>query len=280
MDETAKGSQDEGGCAKSTKEAAERTGIFTTGVVSTKEGRKIALFFTGRQHAGENLEDVLRRRARGLRTPIQMCDALSRNLPKDFKVILGNCNAHNRRQYADVVESFPAECRYVLERLAEIYKNDEVARNENMSPEERLKFHQEMSGPIVEKLHLWLTKQIEEKKVEPNSGLGEAITYSLAHWEKLTLFLREPGAPLDNNICEIALKKAIIHRKNSLFFKTEYGAQVGDGFMSLIYTCQLNGVDPFDYLTELQRHSEELAKNPKEWMPWNYRATLERLKGK
>jgi transposase len=61
----------------------------------------------------------------------------------------------------------------------------------------------------------------------------------LKHWEKLTLFLRHPGPPLDNNICERALKKAILHRKNALFYKTVNGAHVGDVFMSLIYTCEL-----------------------------------------
>ena len=92
----------------------------------------------------------------------------------------------------------------------------------------------------------------------------------LKHWEALTLFLREPGAPLDNNLCEQALKKAILHRKNALFYKTENGARVGDLFMSLIHTCNLASANPFDYLTALQEHADEMAKNPGEWMPWNY----------
>ena len=106
-------------------------------------------------------------------------------------------------------------------------------------------------------------------------SLGEAISYMLRHWEKLTLFLRKPGAPLDNNICERALKKAILHRKNCLFFRSEKGAHAGDVFMSLIYTCELCGANPFDYLTELQRHAEELASAPQNWMPWNYRETVD-----
>jgi hypothetical protein len=258
----------------------ERTGVFTTGIVSRKDGRNIALFFTGRKHAGENLSDVLRRRAAELDAPIQMCDALSRNLPKDLKVILANCIAHSRRKFVEVVENFPQECRYVLETLGQVYKNDAIAREAKMSPEERLRFHQDQSAPLMADLDRWLVDQIDGRKVEPNSGLGEAITYAIDHWAKLTRFLKVPGAPLDNNIVERALKKAIIHRNNSLFYKTENGAHVGDIFMSLIYTCQLQGVDPFHYLTELQRHSEELAANPKEWMPWNYRETLSRLKAK
>src|SRR2546425_9730941 len=128
----------------------------------------------------------------------------------------------------------------------------------------------------MEKLHACLTAQLEENRVEPNSGLGQAITYMRKHWEKLTLFLRQTGAPLDNNLCERALKKAILHRKNSLFYKTRNGARVGDLYMSLIHTAELNGADPFDYLNQLQRHAEELKQTPSEWMPWNYRATLAR----
>jgi hypothetical protein len=128
-----------------------------------------------------------------------------------------------------------------------------------------------------EPAHTWCTVQFEERKAEPNSGLGQAISYLLKHWQKLTLFLEKPGVPLDNNIVERALKKAILHRKNSLFYKTRKGAQMGDLFMSLIHTCELNGVNAFDYLTELQRHVEELKQNPSAWMPWNYRETLARL---
>src|SRR6516225_1786014 len=250
----------------------ERTGVFTSGIVSTRQGQRIALFFTGRRHAGENFAQVLAHRAAGLPPPIQMADALSRNFPKlpeKLKVIVGNCNAHARRRFVDVVSNFPEECRYVLESLAEVYGCDAQAEERGLSPEERLHFHQEHSGPVMERLHAWLRAQFAEKKVEPNSGLGSAITYCLKHWERLTLFLRQAGAPLDNNLVERALKKAVLHRKNSLFYKTENGAQVGDLFMSLIHTCELNGANPLDYLVELQKHVEEVAENPSAWMPWN-----------
>jgi len=229
------------------------------------------------RHAGENLKDVLAQRAADLAPPIQMCDALSRNFPSELKTILANCLAHGRRQFVDVAEHFPEECRHVLEALSVIYRNDAIARKRNLSPEARLEFHQAESGPTMEELHTWLSRQLEERLVEPNSGLGGAITYMLKHWKELTLFLRVPGAPLDNNVCERALKKAILHRKNALFYKTANGARVGDLFMSLIYTCELCGANPFDYLTELERHAAELASAPQDWMPWNYRQTLDAL---
>ena len=257
----------------------DRTGVFTSGIVSTSQGGKIALYFTGRQHAGENLGDVLKQRAAELPTPIQMCDALSRNIPKlpaGAQILLAHCMAHGRRQFVEVAANFPENCRYVLEMLGHVYGHDAEARETRMTPEQRLGLHRERSGPVMTELHDWLEAQFAGRKTEPNSGLGKAITYLLRHWQPLTLFLRVAGAPLDNNIAERALKRAVLHRKNALFYRTLHGAQVGDLFMSLIHTCHLRGANSFEYLTELQRHARELAANPAEWMPWSYRQTLDR----
>jgi transposase len=257
----------------------KRTGVFTTGIVSIVGQWKIALFFTGSKHAGENIAQVLKQRAENLPPPIQMCDALSRNMPKlaGVKILLAHCLAHGRRQIVDQAENFPEECQYVLDTLGSVYHNDELARERALPPEERLSFHQEHSAPLLKNLREWMNAQLDGHKTEPNSGLGKALSYLLKHWKKLTLFLSQPGAPIDNNIVERSLKKAILNRKNALFYKTLKGAQVGDLFMSLIHTCELNGVNPFDYLVELQRHKAELAAQPSEWMPWNYRETLLRL---
>lgn len=258
------------------QKASPRTGLFTTGIVSLCAlGRRVALFFTGRKHAGENLRDVLAQRAKELEPPIQMCDALSRNMPAELQTILANCLAHGRRNFVDIVDNFKEECGYVLEALKLVYQNDAEARQQQLSPETRLEFHQTHSRPVLEELRQWLERQIEERLVEPNSGLGQAISYLRRHWEKLTLFLRKAGAPLDNNLCERALKKIILHRKNSYFFLTQNGANVADLYMSLIYTCELNGANPFDYLNELELHAAELAAAPENWMPWNYRLNLE-----
>jgi len=175
-----------------------------------------------------------------------------------------------------VATNFPDECLYVLEVLKDVYKNDAEARSRGFSAEQRLHWHQTQSGPKMAELKSWLTEHIEQRKVEPNSGLGEAIAYMRKHWKALTLFLRHAGAPLDNNICEQALKKAILHRKNAYFYKTQNGARVGDLFMGLIHTCELNKLNPFDYLTQLQKHANELSSKPDSWMPWNYQNMLQR----
>jgi len=247
-----------------------RKGIYTTGIVSKWQNHQIALFMTGNRHAGENLTELLKHRATGLAPPIQMCDAASRNASKEFETILANCLAHARRQFVELVDRFPEDCAYVIEELGKVYHHEAIVKEQGLSPEQRLDYHQQHSGPIMADLQTWCKQQIDENIVEPNSGLGKAIKYMLKHWQKLTRFLQIPGAPLDNNICERALKYAILHRKNALFYKTQRGAYVGDLFMSLIHTCQLAGINPLNYLTWLLKNAQNLEKSPESYMPWNY----------
>jgi transposase len=255
----------------------KRKGVYTTGLIAKLGGNRVALFITGMQHAGENLADLLNQRLAGLPKPIQMCDALAANTKGDLGTIIAHCLTHARRKFVEVVNDFPEECRYLLETLGTVYKND--AATKEMSPPERMAFHQEHSGPLMVELEQWLLAQFSEKQVEPNSGLGRAIQYMTNHWKPLTLFLREPGAPLDNTVAERGLKRAIMHRKNSMFYKTQEGARVGDLYMSLIHTAELNCANPFEYLVALLRNHAFVEENPEEWMPWNYQETLAGLGG-
>lgn len=251
-----------------------RTGVYTSGIIARAQGHDIALFFSGHQHAGENLADVLAHRAEDLPPPIHMCDALSHNQKGVHGTLLAHCLAHARRNFVDVEPAFPEEVRHVLMALRRVYHHDELAREQGLDPQERLSFHQEKSGQIMEDLEVWLRDQMDAKRVEPASGLGKAIGYMLKHWRPLTLFLRVPGAGLDNNIAERALKKVILHRKNALFYRTGHGAEVGDVFMSLTHTAALNRADPFAYLVALLRNVEAVADEPSAWMPWNFRERL------
>ena len=252
----------------------KRKGVFTTGVLAEKGPHRIALYFTGNRHAGENIGDILRNRSPGLGPPIQMCDALSRNIPKEYDTILSNCMAHARRHFVDLIHIFPKKCRYVIKAIGRVYHNDEITRERNLSSLDRLRYHQQHSKPIMEGLRDWFQEQFEHKTVEPNSSLGKAFKYMLNHWEALTRFLEIPGCPLDNNIVERCLKRAVMHRKNSLFYKTDLGAHVGDIFMSIIQTCNLAKVNAFDYLTRILKNSRKVFNNPELWMPWNYQAAL------
>jgi transposase len=190
---------------------SQRKGMFTTAVVARSEDKTIGCFFTGPNHAGENLEDLLSQRMSLLPPPIQMCDASSRNLPGTLKTILANCLTHARRNFVDTLPAFPEQAEHVIESLAQVYHFDDLAKGRNLSAEQRLAFHQENSAPLMQNLKEWLENQLAQNSVEPNSSMGKAIQYMLNHWTPLTLFLRVPNAPLDNNICERVLKQCILH---------------------------------------------------------------------
>lgn len=252
-----------------------RTGTFTTALVCEGAEGKAALYFTGEKHAGENLADVLKMRI-AKEPPIVMFDALSRNVPKGVDILLCNCLAHGRRNFAKIIDTFPEECTHLLIQLGLVYFHDAETRNQGLSPEARLTYHQRMSRPILDELHAWATSTIDSA-AEPNSLLGKALAYLLKHWKALTEFLRTPGAALDNNICERAIKKVVLYRKNSLFYRTENGAAAADIYLSIIHTCELNQVPAFPYLVALLKNADLVLKNPEEWLPWKYKASLAAL---
>ena len=251
--------------------------IFTTAIVAVDADHIIPIFVTGHRHAGENLEQILKERSMDLGPPVQMCDSLSRNIPKSMATILANCLTHGRRKFTDVVEKFPEEVRYVLERMAEVYKNDDFTKQEKMTPSERLAYHQKHSAVVMGRLKKWMIEKLHRKECEENGGLGTAIAYMRRHWKKLVKFLVVAGAPLDNNVCERVLKKCILHRKNSYFYKTYNGARVGDTLMTVIHTAELAGKNAHEYLTAIARHSDDVASRPDAWFPWNYEQTLAAL---
>lgn len=165
----------------------------------------------------------------------------------------------------------------MLDIIAQIYQNDTYCKKEKLTAEQRLQYHKIHSEPLMQTLYIWLNNQLLYDLSEANSGLGQAVNYMLRHWHPLTTFLRVAGAPLDSSWAERAIKIAIRHRRNSLFYRTPRGARVGDCLMSLIYTAQQNQVNPFDYLNALQRNAEKVKANPSAFLPWRYQSALSPL---
>jgi transposase len=256
------------------KDAGERVGIFTTAMVARREGKEIHLFFTGGKHAGENLGLLLDKRDESLEPAMQMSDALSRNFPKNHLTVVTLCLVHARRNFIDCEEAYPDDAMYVISRIALIYKNEKLIKQQEMSDVQRLEYHQKHSRAPMEEIKEFALARLENKDIEKNSPLNQAYRYMIDHWKALTMFLEVPGAPLDNNPAERLIKTAIPHRKNSLFYKTESGAAVGDCLMSLCQTCVANGENPFEFFIALQKNSKHVARNPHLWLPWNYRNTL------
>jgi len=247
--------------------------MFTTGLVVQVGGHTICLYYSGRDHAGETLQSLLLQRQAGLGKPLVMSDALSRNEANETELIRCHCLAHGRRQFSDIAEVFPLECQGALDALKQVFDHEDEARERELDPPARLAYHQAVSGPILDGLKQWLRKQVDDRLVEPNSSLGKAIAYMQSHWEKLTRFLSIPGAPLDNNLVERALKLFIRQRKNSLFFRTEHSASIASVITSLIATCLYAGVNALEYLVALQEHRREVASDPAAWLPWTYAAS-------
>jgi transposase len=252
-----------------------RRGTFTTGVISYYKKYKIYLFYSGKKHAGENMGDLLSQREGDLPPIHYMCDALSRNKPKDTDVILINCLAHARRKFVEVQEFFPEESQYIVNQFAIIYSNDARTKELGLTPKDRLKYHQEYSRPVLDQLKQYLQDKLDNNLIEANNSLGKAMRYTLKHWHALTQFIRLEGAPLDNNILEASLKIPIRIRKNAMFFKTEHGAYVGSILLSIIQTCSAAKVNPVDYLTTLQENKSQIFKEPDNWLPWNYNSQLQ-----
>ena len=255
----------------------KRTGMYTTGLMAKAEGRTIVLYYTGTKHSGENLETLLRNRDTDKPAIIQMSDGSSMNIPKALKTILCNCLSHGFRKFRDLLDFFPEPCLKVMKALAAVFTFDEHAKNKKMTPIERWHYHRQHSKTIMLELHHWLKSQLAEKQVEPNSSLGKAMRYLLNHWKGLRRFLVVPGAPIDNNIIERALKIPIRVRKNSMFYKTEHGAVIGNILTSLILTSVLSQENPFDYLVALQDYKSLVFENTEAWLPWNFRNTLEKI---
>ncbi len=259
-----------------TDPAPERTGMYTT-VLRFEGAHSMCVYLTGRRHAGENLDAILAHRDTELPTIQWMSDGLAANTPKQHqeRTLDLSCLVHGRRQFVDIEDFFPTECTRVIDAIATVYQHEADCQAQHFSPAQRLAYHQQHSREVMEALKAWMRQQLEARGVEPNSRLGGAFDYLLKRWASLTRFLTVPGAPLDNNAAERALKMILRYRKNSLFYKNAHGAYVGDVLTSLIETCRLANVNPLDYLRALMENRSAVFQDPGAWLPWNYQDNLD-----
>lgn len=246
----------------------DRTGLHTTGIVIEFEDHKIAIYQSGRKHAGENAAELLKRRPLHLQPIKKMSDAANINTSPKIPAIIFLCLSHSRGKFKKIEKIFPHECKAAIDIIGQVYDYEEQAQQ--MAKEQRLAYHQEHSLPLLEKLRLQMQQQLDNKDVEPVSSLGGAYYYFLDHFTELTQFTRILGAPLDNNICERILRLAAMHRKNSLFYQNDYGAFIGDVCMSIINSCRLNKVDPYQYIITIIEQATAVRFNPAAYLPWNY----------
>jgi transposase len=246
----------------------KRTGLFTTGMVIEYGEWKIALYQSGRKHAGENAAELLAKRPQEMAPINKMSDGSNMNNSPKMTANLLNCLTHARAKFKKIEGTFTEACQHVIANIAAVYDFDE--QTATMTKEQRLEYHKKYSLPIMEKLRQWMVEQFEEKVVEPNDALGCAFDYFLDRFAELTQFTRILGAPLDNNICERILRLVVLHRNNSLFYRNDMGAFVGDICMSVISTCRLNQTDAYQYLLTIIENARACRAEPENFLPWNY----------
>jgi transposase len=262
---------------KKTDKPKEKKACHTTGILSVGEEQTIYLFITDTYAAGRSFDKLWNYRSPDLPKPFFMCDGLTASIPQEVRgnlYLLCHCLAHARRKFYDLQGCYEALAETVLELIGKVYANDKITKEQLMSDEERLAYHKNNSLPVMEALKIYLEQYRKNHLAEPNGSAGKAIKYLLERFEKFTCFTEHPGIPLDNNILEQALKIPIRNRKNAMFYKTAFGAEVAGFAQSLIFTAAQNNVNPHDYLTTLLKHESEVINNPSAWLPWNYKERL------
>lgn len=257
---------------ESTKDV--RTGINATGVyLETHDDAVIMLFYTGRHHAGEIIDQLLKHRRRSEPKLAKVTDGASKNFVhgQEDKLIEATCNTHAFLKFRAIKDKYPIEYATAGEVYKQVFDNDDEAKARGLSPTERMYYHRKHSKPLMEKLKAMCEEKIKSKLVEPNSLLWVPLTFIINQWHRLTKFYEEPGVPLDTNLVEQALIIPVRYLAGSFNYKNQNGAEVGDLYMSLVATARANDVDPVAYLTDCLRNHEDLALRPENYLPWVYR---------
>jgi transposase len=263
------------GIGESTKDV--RTGINATGVYfETHDDAVIMLFYTGRHHAGEIIDQLIKHRQSSKPKIAKVTDGASKNFVHDQedRLIEATCNVHAFLKFRAIKDKYPAEYATAGEVYKQVFDNDDEAKARGLTPTERMHYHRKHSKPLMEKLKAMCKEKITSKLVEPSSLLWEPLTFIINQWERLTKFYQEPNIPLDTNLVEQGLIIPVRYLAGSFNYKNQNGADVGDLCMSLVATARANDVEPVAYLTDCLRNHQDLAKRPEYYLPWVYRERI------
>lgn len=259
----------------------DKASVHATALLASHQGHKICLFDTSKEPAGKSMKKLLaqRKSKKPFKTMSDASPVNFENLEDSLmaKWVISLCLVHSRRKFNELLADENQDIQLVLDIMSQVYQNERYCKQQQLTDEQRLNYHQKHSGPVMSALFTWLNNLLLHKEVEPNSRFGQAILYLVKRWEHFTMFLKEPGVPLDNNPCEQTIKVLIRYRNNSRVYRTFFGATIGDAFMSLIHTAVLAGINVFDYLNQLQLYEEKVNKEPQCWVPWNYQQTISEM---
>jgi len=179
-----------------------------------------------------------------------------------------NCWVHARRKLLEAEDSEPDDVCQALDTVGHLYQVEERIRQDNLAGEKKRDFRLTHSKPVVDQLFAWLDKQRQRPELLPSNPFSKAIAYFLSRETELRVYLEDPAVPMDNNHTERALRAIPMGRKNWLFCWTEIGAEHVGIIQSLLVTCRLQGINPYDYLVDvLQRIAIHPARQINELTP-------------
>lgn len=165
------------------------------------------------------------------------------------KITLLHCMAHARRYFEQALENDKERAEFVLKEIQKLYAVEKQCREKKLTHHERLALRQEKSLSVLTSLHQWLKETIVQ--VTPTSAIGKAVAYALPRWDKLMIYCSVGKLEIDNNLVENVIRPIAIGRKNYLFAGSHEAAQNAAMFYSLLGTCKLKGIEPFEWLKNL-----------------------------
>lgn len=248
-----------------------RSGINASALLMDTPEGLITLFFTGIHHAAEIFEKMLEKRNPEAEPLTKVTDHANKNYVADNdSTISGSCHTHIYLKFFPAKEAWPNEYAIVAEAYYNIYQNDKYAKDQNLSPQERLVYHQNNSTQWLNNIHKVCQDLLQSRKIDRSDIIWPAVSIVINQWELMNKFLEVPGIPLDTNDVERTLIQIVKYLAASFGYKTQNGADKGDMAMSLIATARNFDLEPVEYLRHCLENYKDLAENPDKYLPWNY----------
>jgi transposase len=206
-----------------------------------------------REALGERVHEAMVLLSDGYRVYAQYAEALG--------IALAQCWAHTRRGFERAKDIEPEAAAEALARIGELYRIEAEIRAHGLAGAAKRAYRQAHAKPVAEAFFAWAEEQLQRAALLPSNPLTKALHYALERREGLSVYLDDPDVPIDTNHLERALRPIPMGRKSWLFCWSEVGAEAVAILQSLIVTCRLHDIDPYDYLVEvLQRIDSHPAR--------------------
>lgn len=178
------------------------------------------------------------------------------------------CWTHCRREFINAEAAEPELAARAIESIGALYAVEAKIRDAKLKGEAKREYRLDHARPIVEAFFAWVQERLDAQGLLPSNPLTKALIYAHKRRGALEVFLTDPDVPIDTNHIERALRPIPLGRKNWMFSWTELGAQHVGVVQSLIATCRLHELDPYDYLVDvLQRVSQHPAADVAQLTP-------------